>query len=94
MLNKVVLVGRIIELKTKDNILIVSIISVNKGKENNIIDITIKGNIAENILKFCNKNDIIGISGSIESNKNKIISIDAEKVTFLSNKEVRGFKND
>lgn len=107
MLNQTVLVGKIakdIVLEELDNGQKACdvILSISRNTKNNkgvydydFITCKLFGGMAENITKYCQKGDIIGVKGNIQSNINEItdnlnkkidISIIAEKVTFLSSK--------
>ena len=84
MLNQVILVGRVKELK--DNKLTLAIpqsIKNEKGEyETDIIHVTFptQSNISKNVNEYCHKGDIVGIKGKVGTH-NQII---AEKVTFLT----------
>lgn len=92
MLNRVIIVGRIMEFNNEDNKLIIKISCPRtyKNEEGNydtdIIPIVTYNNISGNILEYCNKNDLIGVKGRVINCDNNI-SIVADKVTFLSNKK-------
>ncbi len=104
MLNQVVLVGRLVrnpELNETENGNKVTKITlavprsyknVHGEYETDFIDCTLWKGVAENTTEYCNKGDIIGIKGRIETSvyekdDKKIYStiVIAEKVTFLSN---------
>ena len=107
MLNQVVLVGRLVrnpELKEtgKGNKLTNITLAVPRSYKNihgeyetDFIDCTLWKGVAENTTEYCNKGDIIGIKGRIESSvyekdgkKVYTTEVIAEKVTFLSNKKM------
>ena len=103
MLNQVTLVGRLVkkpevvesENKTKRSIITLAVPrnfkNVNGEYETDFIDCILWQNNALNTAEYCNKGDIIGIRGRIQTSvyekegtkiyKKEII---AEKVTFLS----------
>lgn len=91
MLNKFVVVGRITsnlkELKESECIL--NFINVNvktKLNEDNILSFKIESeNVSNQIYEYCNKDDLIGIKGYINSIDNVNILI-AERITFLTSK--------
>jgi len=85
MLNQCILVGRIKDFKDETLTLAINRSFKNeKGiYETDMINIEIKGKIAENLKDFCTKGDLVGIRGSIRGG-NKIF---AEKVTFLGTKK-------
>lgn len=87
MLNMVTLVGRInnitqtIQLKVPRNY---------KNPDTNLYDddlitITLRENLHNNLLNYCKENDLVGIKGHIEATPLEI-KIIADKVTFLSTK--------
>ena len=58
------------------------------------VDCVLFDNVAENTAEYCNKGDIVGVKGRIQSRiveegdkKENTIEIIAEKVTFLSSKK-------
>ena len=94
MLNQVTLVGRLVkkpEVVESENKTKRSIKNVNGEYETDFIDCILWQNNALNTAEYCNKGDIIGIRGRIQTSvyekegtkiyKKEII---AEKVTFLS----------
>lgn len=95
MLNKVVLVGRLVETRKIDEDKIIITIRVpryykneNGEYDSDFINCVLNGEIAKNTMEYCKISDVIGIKGRIESYEDKSIQIVAEKVTFLSsNKE-------
>ena len=101
MLNQVVMVGRLLEkpeIKELENgkkvgtiTLIVPRCYKNEDGEyeKDFIDCMLWSGIAENTAKYCNKGDVVGVKGRIETtiiDKVKHSNVIAEKVTFLSNK--------
>lgn len=103
MLNQLVLVGRIVkqpELRESENSKKYSFITlavprsfknVNGEYDTDFIDCILWDNVAASTVKYCNKGDIVGVKGRIQSriveaddNKKYLIEIIAEKVTFLS----------
>ena len=82
MLNQVILVGRIKEIKDYEIKLAVSRSYKNKdGKyETDVITINMTQKIGDNVQEFCHKGDILGVKGHIERH-NRIF---ADKVTFLT----------
>ncbi len=91
MLNQVVLVGRIVkqEAKEKDLYLTVAVAKSfknNKGEyESNLIPCLLKGFIATTTQQYCNKDDVVGIKGSLENVKDKLYVL-VDKLTFLRSK--------
>ncbi len=101
MLNQVVMVGRLLEkpeIKELENgkkvgtiTLIVPRCYKNEDGEyeKDFIDCMLWSGIAENTAEYCNKGDVVGVKGRIETtiiDKVKHSNVIAEKVTFLSNK--------
>ena len=99
MLNQTVLVGRItqdpkkIELENgKEKSFIELAVSRSFKNEDGIyetdfIEVSINGGMAENVLEYCKKGDIVGVKGRILTHKEndaRIYEIVAEKVTFLA----------
>lgn len=95
MLNNVVLVGRVnndiekIEEDQKTTYRLTLKISRNFKNQNgeyetDIVPIELMSYIGSNVLQYCEKGDIIGAKGRIQSNENGI-SVIAERITFLSN---------
>ena len=102
MINQTLLVGRIVrtpEVKQIDGSKISNLtIAVPRSYKNidgeyetDYIDCTLWNGIAENTCHYCNKGDLIGVSGRLETNnyekegakiyKTRVV---AEKITFLS----------
>lgn len=102
MLNQIVLVGRLVqgpEIKELENGMRTSYITLAVPRsfknsdgiyETDFIPCLLYKGIAENTVEYCQKGDLLGIKGRIqtkqEENKN-IIEIVAEKVTFLSSRK-------
>lgn len=106
MLNQIVLVGRMtrnITVNKSSNGTKVATISLAiprsfKNSEGiydtDFVDCVLFDNVAENTAEYCNKGDIVGVKGRIQSRiveegdkKENTIEIIAEKVTFLSSKK-------
>jgi single-strand DNA-binding protein len=99
MLNQTVLVGRLtseVELKELESGKKVANITLavprsfknEQGEyETDFINCVLWEGIADNVVEYCRKGDLLGIKGRLQSNEDKLELI-AEKVTFLStNKE-------
>lgn len=103
MLNQIILVGRltrdIVVNKSENGIKVATIsLAIPRSFKNSdgeydtdFVDCVAFDNIAENTSEYCNKGDIVGVKGRIQSRiieegekREKIIEIIAEKVTFLS----------
>lgn len=109
MLNQMVLVGRLVkkpELKVSENSKKYTFITlavprsfknVNGEYETDFVDCILWDNVATNTTEYCNKGDIVGVKGRLQSrlvekddSKKYILEVIAEKVTFLSsNKETK-----
>mgnify|MGYP002524236805 CR=1 FL=1 len=101
MLNQIIVVGRLasdFEIKKLESgeyakiVLAVprSFKNANGECETDFIEIILKGNIATNTKEYCNKGDILGIKGRIQSVKVEDeykTELIAEKVTFLSSRK-------
>ena len=105
MLNQVVIVGRLVEkpiVKENENGRKVSEITLAVPRsfkndeglyDTDFIKCILWNVIAENTTEYCEKGDLVGVKGRIETSvyekengeKYRIISVIAEKVTFLSN---------
>lgn len=102
MLNQFVLVGRIVELPTYEeledkNKVNKITISIPRGEKNedgeyecDIISCVLHTELAKNVTKYCLKGDLVGLKGRIQSNTKELkfddIELKIEKVTFLSSK--------
>ena len=104
MLNQMILVGRLanevkIETKedgTKEGILTLAVPRYFKNADGeydtDFIDCKLFDNVAKNTSEYCNKGDIIGIKGRLQSTiiekeneeKERRLEVITEKVTFLS----------
>lgn len=107
MLNQIVIVGRLVkapELKLTDsgkkttNITLAvprNFKNVNGVYDTDFIDCTLWTGIAENTAEYCQKGDLIGVKGRVQTkiiekddgSKRKLTEVVAEKVTFLSTKD-------
>lgn len=105
MLNQVIIVGRLIERpiveenengKKVCNITLAVPRSYKNAEgiyETDFIKCTLWNVIAENTAEYCEKGDLVGVKGRLETSvyekengeKYRIISVIAEKVTFLTN---------
>jgi single-stranded DNA-binding protein len=89
MLNQVVLVGRIIDIKEDVGTIITVAVSRtyknNKGEyEKDLIDCSLYGSIENHVKEYCKIGDIIGIKGKLRNLEDKLEFI-GEKVSYLSN---------
>lgn len=97
MLNQVVLVGRIARIEAdssnqdydRTNISL----AITKSYKNSdgvyetiFVPIVLYNGVAKNTLQYVKKGDVIGIKGTIDYRSNQI-SINVERVTFLSSKK-------
>lgn len=106
MLNQMILVGRLtrdIEVHKSESGMSVATISLaiprsfknSDGEyDTDFIDCVAFDTIAQNTSEYCNKGDIVGVKGRIqsrivenESGKQNTIDIIAEKITFLSSRQ-------
>lgn len=94
MLNQIILVGRVQDIKQEQK-KVIATLSVPQSFKNisgeyevNIIDVSIYGTIAETTQEYVKKGDLIGVRGRLQRlEKNKKLEVIAEKVTFLSTKK-------
>ena len=106
MLNQIVLVGRLtrninVNKSGKGTKVATLCLAIPRSFKNSdgtydtdFIECVLFDSVAENTAEYCNKGDIVGIKGRIQSrikedgdNKETIMEIIAEKVTFLSSKK-------
>ena len=106
MLNQIILVGRLTrnisvnKSESGNKVATVSLAIPRSFKnsegvyDTDFIDCVAFDNIAENTSEYCNKGDIIGVKGRVQSRvvekdgkKEHLMEIIAEKVTFLSSKK-------
>ncbi len=82
MLNQVILVGRIRELKNEElTVAITRSYKNEKGQyDTDDVKVIIEGKLAENTNEYCHKGDIIGVKGHLGKH-NRVY---ADKLTFLS----------
>lgn len=105
MLNQIILVGRLtrdITVNKSENGVKVATISIAVPRsfknvegvyDTDFIDCVAFDLVAENTSEYCNKGDIVGIKGRVQSNvvekddkKENKLEIICEKITFLSSK--------
>ena len=101
MLNQLVIVGRMtknleineLENGRKQAIAKIAVPRSYKNKdgvyETDFIDVILWEAVADNVSSYCKKGDLLGIKGRIQSvreNDKDLLSVVAEKVTFLSSK--------
>ena len=106
MLNQIILVGRMtkdISVNKSDKGISVATLSLAIPRsfknsdglyDTDFIDCVMFDNIAKNTAEYCNKGDIVGVKGRVQSRilerdgeKEYSMEIIAEKVTFLSSKK-------
>lgn len=90
MLNQIVLVGRLKEIKEIKEELLITIATPRPFKnedgeyETDYFDILVRNELVQNVKEYCNIDDLIGIKGRLEQIKDSVIpAIVAEKITFL-----------
>lgn len=88
MLNQVVAVGRIYSIENGELIIAVprSFKNENGEYDTDYIEVRLSKSIEENVSTYCEKGDLVGVKGRLESGINKM-SVVADKVTFLSSKK-------
>jgi len=106
MLNQLILVGRLVkkpelrEAENKKKYTFVTLAvprsfkNVNGEYDTDFIECVLWDNVAANTVEYCDKGDIVGVRGRIQTrlvekdeNKKYLLEIIAEKITFLSNKK-------
>lgn len=99
MLNQVIVVGRLVRKPTvketeEGKKVCNATIAVPRSFKNaegeyetDFIDIVLFDNIATNTTEYCNKGDIIGVKGRLQTT-NKKLEVIAERITFLSSKKL------
>lgn len=103
MINQVIIVGRLVknieeveieEGKKKINITIAvprSYRNENGEYDTDFIECIIWNGMAQNVIEYCKKGDLLGIKGYLQTIENdekvKITYVVAEKITFLSSKK-------
>ena len=113
MLNQLVLVGRLVrkpELRKSENNKDYTFITLavprsfkssNGEYETDFVDCILWDNAATNTVEYCNKGDIVGVRGRIQSRviensneeKRTVLEVICERVTFLSNKKPEEISN-
>lgn len=88
MLNQVVVVGRIYSIENGELVMAVprSFKNENGEYDTDYIEVRLSKSIEENVSTYCEKGDLVGVKGRLESGINKM-SVVADKVTFLSSKK-------
>lgn len=95
MINQVVLIGRIVKNIDDDSKYMIIAVSRSYKNENgeyetDLIDVFIKGHIAEATKEYCHEGDLIGVRGFVETivkDEIRYTNIIANKISFLSNTE-------
>ena len=113
MLNQLVLVGRLVkkpELRKSENNKDYAFITLavprsfknsNGDYETDFVDCILWDAAATNTVEYCNKGDIVGVRGRIQSrvkedeeeNKKSVLEVICERVTFLSSKKAEEVSN-
>lgn len=85
MLNQVVVVGRINSMENGELVMAVPRSFKNKNGEydTDYIEVRLSDATEKHVSTYCEKGDIVGVKGRLESGINKM-SVVADKVTFLS----------
>ena len=90
MTNSVFLVGRLVN-EVIDDVIELSVNRVNKNEEgiyeSDIIPMIVWEGITKQMKEYCQKGDLIGVRGRLETRDGKVLVV-GEKVTFLSSKKV------
>lgn len=83
MLNQIVLVGRISEIKEEDDKVNLKLNVKTKDFQDELFDVTLTGNIGKNVIQNCPDDSIVGVKGRMTHEDGNMIIL-AEKVTFLA----------
>ena len=88
MLNQVVVVGRIYSMENGEFVVAVprSFKNENGEYDTDYIEVKLSKSIKSNVSTYCEKGDLVGVKGRLESGINKMQVI-ADKVTFLSSRK-------
>ena len=86
-LNSSILVGRYYSLTKIDESVSCLVIVIKENDGDISIPVIIGNDVADKILEYCKYDDVIGIKGKINADKDGIIIV-ANKVTFLQTKRV------
>ena len=82
MLNNVVLVGRLLEIRKEQKQLVIN--SQIDKDTNNFVLITIDNdNIIEKVVAYCKVGDVVGVKGKVINRNNENIVL-CEKISFLT----------
>ena len=90
MLNQVVIVGRVYEIKDGGIELVVPRSYKNSEGEydNDYVDVRLYNALNDNVKEYCMKGDIVGVKGKLERLEHSgALSVVADKVTFLASKK-------
>lgn len=93
MLNRVILVGRVITLINNENEELIIKLSVPRPYKNEdgeyeediVTCVTYKG-ISEQVLNYVENGQLIGVRGCLRTLEDNTLIVEAEKVTFLTSK--------
>lgn len=88
MLNQAIVVGRLKNIENGKVVLAVprSYKNAEGEYETDYIEAKLSKSISDNVLSYCEVEDLVGIKGRLESDLNRMYVI-AEKVTFLSSRK-------
>lgn len=98
MMNQSILIGRIVDNpvmeKEGDSERCILKLAVQRSYKNeegeyetDFINATLWNAIAQNVIEYCRKGDLVGVKGRLQNRKDSnMIELVAEKVTFLSSK--------
>lgn len=89
MLNQVVIVGRIVAIQNEEEELLVKV-KVQKMEPNEdhiIVDTYMSKSLKDNVIKYCNDGDLVGIKGMLDTRHNRLAVL-AARITFLSSSHI------
>ena len=81
MLNQIVLVGKMSEIKEQDGK-----VNLKLNVQNELVDVTLTEHLGKSVLEYCQNDSVLGIKGKITYEDGNMIIL-AEKVTFLAPKK-------
>ena len=93
MLNQIMCVGRLQEIKNTNKKVVITL-SVNRNYKNeqgiyetDLISCELYGDVAKNTLEYVKVGDVVGVKGRMANLTGKKLTIVAERITFLTSKK-------
>ena len=82
MLNQIVLVGKMSEIKEQDGK-----VNLKLNVQNELVDVTLTEHLGKSVLEYCTNDSLLGIKGKITREDGNMVIL-GEKVTFLAPKKI------